>query len=442
MTRSHRVQLAQRATLLCSVPVALWAFASGPDPRNTGAPGDTTCAQATCHIGTAVNNNGNRITLEFEGGSNYRPGVRQRVTVLISEPAALYGFQLSARLGSNTRNGQAGTFTPGTNQAVICEDGSIRRTSCPATAPLEFVEHSAPSSVGTFSFDWTPPATDVGEVRFYVAANAANGNGRADNGDKIYTTSVTLTPAATGTGTRPAISSGGVADAFTGQAGTAVNTWTAIYGTNLSSTTRDWGATFPAGQLPFSLDGVSVTVNSKPAPIFFVSPGQINFIGPADDASGDVAVVVTNANGASTPVSVRRSAVLPSIYSPFGADGKLFATVVENASGAILGKVGVEPRAARAVRPGDIIQIYASGLGATNPVQAPDKVVTGTPALTAPLTVRIGNVNAEVFGTVLRFSALYQIGVRVPDVPDGDQPIVVDVSGTVSGSNVLLSVKR
>ena len=443
MQFSKKVRVAKCVTLASLIPVLLWAHSGGPDVRNTGAPGDNTCAQSSCHIGTTVNANGNKVTLEFEGGANYKPGVKQKVTVTVSEPSRIYGFQATARLGSNLQKGQAGTFTAGTQQLVLCDDGTERKAAgCPSSSSVEFVEHGAPNSTGVFTFDWTPPATDVGEIKFYVAANAANGNGQADRLDKIYTSSATLTAGAATTGPKPAITSGGVSDAFTGQAGTAANTWTAIYGTNLAANTKQWDENFPGGQLPTSIDGVSVTVNGKAAPIYFVSPGQVNIIGPADDATGDVAVVITNANGASTPVTARKSAVLPSLYAPFGADGKLYATVVDNGTGDLLGKVGVEPRAKRAVKPGDIVQIYASGLGATNPAQAPDKVVTGTPALAAPVTVRVGNATAEVFGTVLRFSALYQIGVRIPDVPDGDQPFTVTVNGVTSGSNVLLSVKR
>jgi hypothetical protein len=64
-----------------------------------------------------------------------------------------------------------------------------------------YVEHTtAGARLGTtgsitFQFDWTPPATDVGPVSVYIAANAANGNNQDDAGDHIYTASFTLTPA-------------------------------------------------------------------------------------------------------------------------------------------------------------------------------------------------------------------------------------------------------
>ena len=41
---------------------------------------------------------------------------------------------------------------------------------------------------------------------FYVAANAANGNGQ-DTGDRIFTANITLTPGGASTGPKPAIQS-------------------------------------------------------------------------------------------------------------------------------------------------------------------------------------------------------------------------------------------
>ena len=40
-----------------------------------------------------------------------------------------------------------------------------------------------------YEFDWTPPATAVGNITIYVAGNAANGNGN-EQGDHIYTANV------------------------------------------------------------------------------------------------------------------------------------------------------------------------------------------------------------------------------------------------------------
>jgi len=131
-------------------------------------------------------------------GPPTRPGGKVHVTLTITDSRArVYGFQASSRLSSNKSNGQAGSFIAGTQQFVICEDGSDRPTSgsCRSSAPLEFIEHNRPFTTNVISFDWNAPSTNVGNVIFYVAANAANGDGQP-TGDHIYTTFATLTPAA------------------------------------------------------------------------------------------------------------------------------------------------------------------------------------------------------------------------------------------------------
>jgi len=447
MDRSKKVYAAKCAVILSAIPALILAHSGGPDPRKTGAPGDSTCAESSCHIGTAVNGGGGKIEVSFDSGTTYTPGTKVRVTVKVTDSAArIYGFQASARPSSNTRSAQAGTFTPGAEQFVLCEDGSIRNaTGCRSTAPLEFVEHNNPNSTGIFQFDWTPPTTAVGDVMFYVAGNAANGNGLADRGDHIYTTTATLTAAAVSTGPKPVVSDGGVADSFNFRAGTAPSTWTAIFGTNLSGTTRLWGdADFIQGKLPTKLDGVSVTINGKPAYVNFISPGQINVLAPADTATGNVPVVVTTSNGVSAAVTVSKSNVLPAIYAPFAQDGKLFVTAVSTdpANPSLLGKVGVDPRVTRGVKPGEIILLYGTGFGETSPATPPDSLVTTASSLPTPPVIRFGDVQAEVQFAGQTGSGLYQFNLKVPDVPDGDVPLVAQISGASSASNVLITVKR
>jgi hypothetical protein len=46
--------------------------------------------------------------------------------VILDAVAATYGFEMSARLESGPITQQAGTFTPGTNQKVVCPDNNVR----------------------------------------------------------------------------------------------------------------------------------------------------------------------------------------------------------------------------------------------------------------------------------------------------------------------------
>lgn len=443
MQRSTNILVAKCVTILAVIPAIILGYASGPPARHTGAPGESSCT--ACHSGQ-LNPSGGNVQITAAEGTTYTPGQRQRMTVTITNTATsarLYGFQASARLVSNISGGQAGTLVPSNNETqVICGDDRV--PPCRADTPLQFIEHRNAKAGNTYEFDWTPPASaDAGPVRFYVAANAANGNGQ-DTGDRIFTANITLTPAAASN--RPAISDGGIADSFNFQRGLAASTWMSIYGTNLASTTRDWTGSpeFAEGRLPTSLDGVSVSVNGRPAAVYSISPQQVNFLAPTDDSTGDVQVILTNANGASAPAAIRKSALLPALYSPFAQEGRLFLTAVDNATGAILGKPGVEPRSTRSLRPGDVVQLYASGLGPTNPPVAADRLVpTGqVPLVTNTVRVRFGDVEAEVFGSFLQGPGLYQVNIRVPNVDPGDVRVTIEAGGTRSSDNVYASIQR
>src|SRR5947209_1867428 len=63
--------------------------------------------------------------------------------------------------------------------------------------------------------------------------------------------------------------------------------WLQVFGSNLASTTRGWETRdFQGDRAPTSLDGVGVRVDGIPAPVAYVSPGQINFQAPASLVPG------------------------------------------------------------------------------------------------------------------------------------------------------------
>jgi hypothetical protein len=101
-----------------------------------------------------------------------------------------WGFQLAARTRASVT--QAGVLQPG-------GDGFTQSTLDPTA--VQFISHTtAGTRQGTadgpvsFNFSWTAPASNVGEVVFSVAGNAASGNG-ANTGDFIYTQEILSRPA-------------------------------------------------------------------------------------------------------------------------------------------------------------------------------------------------------------------------------------------------------
>ncbi len=174
---------------------AAWGNSGGAPAQVTGAPGEGTCA--ACHGGTPNSGPGS-LQVRFDGATNWAPGQAVKVKVTLADPSATrWGFQLTARAASNP-NQMAGSFR-------IIED-TTRFASNPPQG-LQYVTHTSsgtrPGTTGSVSWEveWTPPSdAGFGDVIFYAAGNAANGNGQADPGDRIYTATFTGSPGTPVTG--------------------------------------------------------------------------------------------------------------------------------------------------------------------------------------------------------------------------------------------------
>jgi uncharacterized protein (TIGR03437 family) len=242
---------------------------------------------------------------------------------------------------------------------------------------------------------------------------------------------------------RPVISAGGVVNGASFVPGVVSNSLATIQGSNLASVTDNWNSSLAGGQLPTSLDGVTVLFNGKPAYLTYISPTQINLIVP-DINAGTTPVMLTN-NGTSptglfnTPASLYGPAFFTWPGSQVVATRQDYSYAAR--SGTFSGLTTV------AAQPGDVLILWGTGFGPTIPPAPPgipvpsDKVYsTGT----AP-TVTINNVTATVYGAALApgYAGLYQVAIQVPNsLADGDWPIVASIGGVQSPSGVILSVHR
>jgi uncharacterized protein (TIGR03437 family) len=116
------------------------------------------------------------------------------------------------------------------------------------------------------------------------------------------------------TGPTVALSTAGQVEPFAGE------TIVSVYGVNMASVTAA-ATTLP---LPTSLGGASVTVTdsagvARPAPLYFVSPGQINFEIPAGTAAGTATVTIQNQNGTIQSTTISVGSVSPGIFELNGS---------------------------------------------------------------------------------------------------------------------------
>lgn len=181
----------------------------------------------------------------------------------------------------------------------------------------------------------------------------------------------------------------------------APGTWAAIFGINLATST----ATAQSVPLPDELGGVSVTVGGLPAPLLYVSPGQVNALIPfelpaipANSMLNEPLVITTTAGSATQQIALTRTA--PAVFTKNGSgDGN---AIVLNSDFTLATNVATSP-----------IIFYATGLG---PVQTPVSSAsgaTGADQTTDGVVVALGYqyVNVPYAGLAPGFPGVYQINV-------------------------------
>ena len=136
------------------------------------------------------------------------------------------------------------------------------------------------------------------------------------------------------------------------------------------------------GVLPGALLGVCVSVGGLTAPIWEAYPGQINAVAPAVEPGSTVEVIVTTGCGTegaiqSMPGLAIVAAASPEfLYFAHNANGQNPVEAVNSVSGAFVGPAELGPDFAPAL-PGDLVTIFASGLGPTDPPIRPGAVSSG-----------------------------------------------------------------
>lgn len=451
MTVRNKVITIAASFITCAA--IIYAYAEGPPPRYTGAPGDMgTCDTEGCHTGTALNGGGGNVVVNFPNGMTYTPGgPAETFTIVITDSKAkAYGFEMTARLGSNPANGQAGNFTASSQQFVICDDEDIvtPTQSCPASDPVQFIEHNSPYSTNTIQVSWTPPATNVGNVLIYIAANAASGNLAAQpSGDHIYSAHYTLTPQAAG-GNTPTITTVQSAGAFNANAGLASGTWLEIYGTNLSSTTRSWaGSDFTNnGQnAPTSLSSVSVTIDGIPAYVDYISSTQVNVLAPDDPNLGaGIPIVLSSSGVQSNTIAMQKNATAPALLAPssFMVNGTQYV-VAQFPDQTFVGNTGlISGVNFRPAKPGDTVIIYGVGFGPVTPSIPSGTVAGAVNSLQNMPTFSFGQAQAQLSyaGLAPGFVGLYQFNVVVPNVSPGDVQLNVSQGGVALKQDMFITV--
>jgi len=252
----------------------------------------------------------------------------------------------------------------------------------------------------------------------------------------------------------PAINPDGVVNAatFSEEAVVSPGSIASLFGTNLAITTaaaslvREPGYRLeetranPALRLPTFLENTQVLVNELPAPLFFVSPAQINFQMPPGLSGPTVQLRVVSAGVRGPAASVKIASEMPGIFTVNSRGTGQGSVLIANTEVLAAPLGGFPGRATQPVNRGGFILIFCTGLGATNPPLA-----AGQAAGIAPLSetvqspvVLIDGLPAEVqfSGLAPDFVGLYQVNARVPEETRASDtvPLQIQIGGQTSNT--------
>ncbi len=218
---------------------------------------------------------------------------------------------------------------------------------------------------------------------------------------------------------------GGVGNAASGKTAFAPGMLMSVYGVQLAPA----GSTQSAGSLPLPLNlaGVSATVNGLTAPMYYLSPGQLNVQMPYETSAG-TAILGVNNNGQVASFPFQVAAAAPGIFT--------------DASGALApsgsGKAGAT------------LPIYITGAGDLTPsiptgyTPASQTPLADLPRTLLPVAVTVGGVHATVVfaGVTYGLVGVTQINFVVPShLPPGPHPVVVTVGGVASPPAIVTVTK-
>jgi minor extracellular serine protease Vpr len=233
---------------------------------------------------------------------------------------------------------------------------------------------------------------------------------------------------------QPAITASGVVDGASFASGKPVapGSYISIFGSNLSNTT----SSATTATLPLAIAYVTVSFDvpsaqlSLPGHLVYVSPNQVNVQVPWElqgQSSVQIKVTVSDSSGSAygNVVTVPLSDYAPAFFEIGGGQ-----VAAQDVSFQLIGT-------ANPARRGQVVQLYANGLGPVDGQPASGDYAPLLPLSTckSQATVTIGSQNADVgfCGLAPGFPGLYQINATVPlGLAAGTYPVTVSIGGQTS----------
>ena len=211
----------------------------------------------------------------------------------------------------------------------------------------------------------------------------------------------------------------------------APNGFFTIFGSNFTTLLGPWDKFISGGALPSAIRSLRVRVNNQDAYISYFSPGQLNVLAPPGNYSGNIDIEVIN------PAGTTRRTVTVNRVSPgwFGYQlGSTFypSALFANSTTYVARTGALGGLEARPCKSGDVLTLYATGLGPTATPTPLGQVLPTAFPIDNPSRVRItlGGQPAPLLFAGMTFAGAFQINFTVPsNIANGDLPLVMEVDG-------------
>lgn len=313
----------------------------------------------------------------------------------------------------------------------------------------EITESAADKSLGTLhAFDASNLASELwnsdrnadrdslGAFPKFVSPTVANG--------KVYTPTFSNTVvvygllASGGAGDLPAISAIANAASY-GQDTVAPGEAVAIFGTNLDAGPAEPMQLNTSGDVASTLGSTSVFFDGIPAPLLYVSAGQINAVVPFGIATDSTQVQVVSQGQWSAMMSIPTAPASPGVFSADGSGGG--QALVWNADGS-------QNSANHPATRGSVIMLYATGGGQLSPALQDGTLVPANPLPqpVLPVTARIGGQPASAVtatGVPGSVAGLLAISIEIPGTanPGTAVPIAIQVGDQISQDGLTAAIQ-
>lgn len=275
-----------------------------------------------------------------------------------------------------------------------------------------------PSGAGRYSGAWTPRNAASGANLRFVAKSGA------------FTASATVMGTITNSGL-PVLSRDATVNSasFSRDSSLAPGSIMTSFGLGLSGGI----AAAQSVPLPTTLADLSLIAGGRPAPLYFVQPGQVNAQLPVETPAGTTTQVVARSGQRLTsPVEVTVANAGPGIFATPSASGP-FRAIAQNQNFSL-------NTAANPARVGEALIVYFTGVGEVDPLIATGQAAPlNVPSFgTLQAAATIGGQPATVLfsGLAPGFVGLGQANLLIPagTATGADVPISIRIDGQISNS--------